>query len=84
MSIPTHDNDKTYEMVVKVHRREKVEVPAGKFKSIRVEQETEANGKTVRYEEWYAPEVGLVKKVFHHLGAAKQVQVLKSFTPGKD
>lgn len=68
----------------KVIAEEEVEVPAGKFKAIHVEQETEVNGKTTRYEEWYAPEVGLVKKVFHHLGTTKQVQVLKSFTPGKD
>ena len=68
----------------KVVGEEEVEVPAGKFKAIHVEQEVEANGKTVRFEEWYAPNVGLVKKVFHHLGATKQVQVLKSFTPGKD
>jgi hypothetical protein len=65
---------------------EEVEVPAGKFRAIRVEQEREVNRKTApaRFEEWYAPEVGLVKKVFHHLGATKQVQELKSFTPGKE
>lgn len=68
----------------KVVGEEEVDVPAGKFKAIHVEQEVEANGRTVRYEEWYAAEVGLVKKVFHHLGATKQVQVLKSFTAGKD
>ena len=30
ISIPTHDNEKSYEMVVKVLRRERIEVPAGK------------------------------------------------------
>lgn len=64
----------------KVIGEEEIEVPAGKFKAIRVEQTTETNGRTARYEEWYAPRVGLVKKVFHHLGTTKQVQELKSLT----
>jgi hypothetical protein len=67
----------------KVIGEEEVEVPAGKFKAVRVERELEVGKVTQRSEGWYAPEVGLVKKVFHHLGAAKQVQELKSFTPGK-
>lgn len=37
VSIPTHDNEKSYEMVVRVLRRERVEVPAGKFDCVVVE-----------------------------------------------
>lgn len=44
ISIPTHDNKKSYEMVVKVHRREKVEVPAGKFDCVVVEPILKSEG----------------------------------------
>jgi hypothetical protein len=64
---------------------EDVEVPAGKFKAIRVELETvftSPNGtKSVghRLTEWYAPGVGCIKQV-----GGEAVTVLKSFTPGND
>jgi hypothetical protein len=58
---------------------EKVEVPAGKFMAYRVERvlplEFTPNNSTA----WYAPEVGLVKYVYHK----DKVQVFQSFTPGK-
>lgn len=44
ITIPTHDNKKSYEMVVKVHRREKVEVPAGKFDCVVVEPVLKSEG----------------------------------------
>jgi hypothetical protein len=44
ISIPTHDNKKSYEMVVKVHRRERVEVPAGKFDCVVVEPILKSEG----------------------------------------
>lgn len=78
------DGAPTRKLKFKVIGEEEVEVPAGKFKAIRVEQESEVNGKTAKFEEWYAPNVGLVKKVFHHLADTTQVQELKSFTPGKE
>ena len=59
---------------------EEVEVPAGKYKAIRVESEALFEGKLYRSTTWFAPGVGLVKFV-HHDG---EVHVLKSFTPGKD
>ncbi len=43
-SIPTHDNEKSYEMVVKVIRRERVEVPAGKFDCVLVEPVLKSEG----------------------------------------
>lgn len=44
LSVPTHDNKKSYEMVVKVHRRERVEVPAGKFDCVVVEPMLKSEG----------------------------------------
>jgi len=44
LSIPTHDNKKSYEMVVKVHKRERVEVPAGKFDCVLVEPMLKSEG----------------------------------------
>ena len=42
--IPTHDNEKTYDMVVNVLRRERVEVPAGKFDCVLVEPVLKSEG----------------------------------------
>jgi hypothetical protein len=44
ISIPTHDNEKSYDMVVKVIRRERVEVPAGKFDCVLVEPVLKSEG----------------------------------------
>jgi hypothetical protein len=43
-SIPTHDNKKSYEMEVRVHKRERIEVPAGKFDCILVEPVLKSEG----------------------------------------
>jgi hypothetical protein len=42
--IPTHDNEKSYDMVVNVLRRERVEVPAGKFDCVLVEPVLKSEG----------------------------------------
>lgn len=44
VNIPTHDNKKSYDMEVKVHKRERVEVPAGKFDCILVEPMLKSEG----------------------------------------
>jgi Protein of unknown function (DUF3108) len=44
VSIPTHDNEKSYDMVVKVLRRERIEVPAGKFDCVVVEPILKSEG----------------------------------------
>jgi hypothetical protein len=44
VSIPTHDNEKSYDMVVKVIRRERIEVPAGKFDCVLVEPMLKSEG----------------------------------------
>lgn len=66
----------------KVVGEEEVEVPAGKFKAVRVAEEEEMRGHTTKHESWYAPDVGLVKRVTQ-LVVGEGVIVLKSFTPGK-
>jgi hypothetical protein len=63
-----------------VVKEEEVEVPAGKFKAIRVE--AEGPDSKSRSEVWWAPRVGLVKQVFDLGDNVQQIQVLKSFTPG--
>ncbi len=44
LSVPTHDNEKSYEMEVHVLRREKVEVPAGTFSCVVVEPKLKSEG----------------------------------------
>ena len=44
INIPTHDNEKSYDMEVQVLRREKVEVPAGKFNCVVVEPKLKSEG----------------------------------------
>ena len=66
----------------KLGAEEEVEVPAGKFKAVRVEAESEQGGATRQTTAWYAPVVGLIKTEVE-LGGRKMVQELKSFTPGK-
>jgi hypothetical protein len=66
----------------KIVGEEEVEVPAGKFKAIRVSEEEEVRGRTTKHESWYAPDVGLVKRVTQ-LVVGEGVILLKSFTPGK-
>jgi hypothetical protein len=62
-----------------------VEVPAGKFKALRVETEHQGKTPPTTTTIWYTSGVGYVKKVGRN-GDGKEefVVVLKSFTPGKD
>jgi hypothetical protein len=65
-----------------VGRAEEVEVPAGRFRAVRVEVTVTArNGRPVDppevYVSWHAPEVGLVKTTLN----GTTIRVLKSFTP---
>jgi hypothetical protein len=63
---------------------EKVEVPAGTFDAVRVEEVTQTKmGRTSRTL-WHAPGVGEVKAVTHEGPGKGQVRVLHAFTPGKD
>jgi hypothetical protein len=66
-----------------VGREEDVEVPAGRFRAIRVEMETALDGeRRAAATQWHAPGVGVVKSVTK-LGPNERTMVLKSFTPGK-
>ena len=64
-------------------KEEEVEVPAGKFKAVRVEGVAERDGVTVRRTEWHAPGVGTVKVVTTGSNGTEIVLELKSFTHGK-
>jgi hypothetical protein len=63
-------------------KEEEVEVPAGKFKAVRVVSKWSLNGRDVENTSWHAPGVGVVKMVTK-AGGTEEVRVLKSFTPGK-
>jgi hypothetical protein len=63
---------------------EEVEVPAGKFKAIRIEKKSVlSDGKTIRVTEWAAAGIGTVKTRARLADGTEIIQVLKSFTPGK-
>lgn len=62
---------------------EEIDVPAGKFKAIRIDIELAIDsGKGFQSTIWYAPGVGPVKTI-STIKDRERVQVLKSFTPGK-
>jgi hypothetical protein len=62
---------------------EEVEVPAGKYKAIRIDETWEDRGGPMRSSHWFAPGVGLVKQSTFE-GSTETVDfVLKSFKPGK-
>lgn len=62
---------------------EDVEVPAGKFKAIRIDEENKLGKLTVHIKNWYAPNVGLVKQIQTALGETTCVVELKSITQPK-
>jgi hypothetical protein len=61
---------------------EEVEVPAGKFKALRIDGEGESEGKLVKCNHWVLPGYPTIKTVLW-IGKDKTVEILKSFTPGK-
>jgi hypothetical protein len=73
-SIPTHTN--------KVMGEEEVNVPAGKYKAIRIDTTIPLDPKPITFSYWHAPGVGVVKFASTS-GQKEYTQVLKSFTPGK-
>lgn len=62
------------------HGPEEIAVSAGKYRAIRAEG-TWDGGTKVTF--WFAPEVGMVKRVVKHANGEGFTQELKSFTPGK-
>ena len=66
-------------------KEEDVEVPAGKYRAVRIDVEIESPGRageTTRSSIWYAPRVGVVRQV-HGEPDTGYVKVLKSFKSGK-
>jgi hypothetical protein len=75
----THPIPKT-KRSYKTVKEEVVEVPAGKFKAVRVECVIDGEG---TYIDWYAPGLGSIKRETSRPLLGNGVRVLKSFTPGK-
>jgi hypothetical protein len=44
LSVPTHDNEKSFDMTVRVVKRERIEVPAGKFDCVMLEPVLKSEG----------------------------------------
>jgi hypothetical protein len=65
----------------KTIKEEDVEVPAGKFRALRIEVDIDGRGRTSRSVLWYDARVGIVK-LDHDDADSGYVRVLKSFTPG--
>jgi hypothetical protein len=66
---------------------EAIEVPAGKFKAVCVEEVTKLGDEVMSTtKSWYAPDVGVVKSVTSFSGGKvkDRVQVLKAFKRGKE
>jgi hypothetical protein len=65
---------------------EELEVPAGKFRCIRIESEFVFNGASYTRTRWRAPRCGMVKEVVVGKDGERTVYlrttVLKSFAPG--
>src|SRR5262245_24881451 len=62
-----------------------VEVPAGRFRALRVDVEHAGEKPPLTATAWYAPGVGQVKMVARsRAGKEEGAVVLKSFTPGKE
>jgi hypothetical protein len=72
----------TIKTVYVVAGDEEVEVPAGKYKTIRVDSTTELPTFTIMNSTSYAAGVGVVK-MRHNSGGREVTHSLKSFTPGK-
>ncbi len=62
------------------HRPEEVKLPTGTYRALRVEGTWEGGTKVTF---WFAPEVGLVKRVVNHANGGGFTQELRAFAPGK-
>ncbi|MBM3979741.1 MAG: DUF3108 domain-containing protein [Planctomycetes bacterium] len=62
------------------HGPEEVKVPTGTYRAIRVEGAWDGGTKVTF---WFAPEVGLVKRVVKHANGGGFTQELRAFAPGK-
>ena len=62
---------------------EEVEVPAGKYKAIKVKIETTVTGTKVNNTYWFAPEVGLIKQTAEYMPGKSFTMELAKFEEGK-
>jgi hypothetical protein len=61
---------------------EEVEVPAGKYRAVRVDGDGVIAGAQTKVTYWFAPDVGIVK-LKYTIAGSDAILELKSFTPGK-
>lgn len=79
----------TLDTTAAVRGEEDVEVPAGKFRALRVERAYPVGGRTQRITYWVAPGLGTVRQTVESGEASALLlktdmeMALKSFTPGK-
>jgi hypothetical protein len=75
--------DNGTELIYKAMGEEEVEVPAGKFKALRVDTTFKFKGGDEGISStWYAPQLGRIKAVLK-TGRLEHISVLKAFTEGK-
>jgi hypothetical protein len=60
---------------------EEIEVPAGKFRAVRIDSVFKGNGLTLKLSDWYDSKVGLVKSNSQWDDGEDETKVLTSFTP---
>jgi hypothetical protein len=69
-------------MALTVRESEEVEVPAGKYKAVRVDADGTIAGTQTGVTYWFAPDVGVVK-IRYTIAGNESIMELKSFTTGK-
>jgi hypothetical protein len=70
------------QMIYTIIGEENVDLPAGRFKAVRVDTGLAPDQKKLSGSYWYAPGIGLVKSVTK-IGKDDRIQVLKSFSAAK-
>jgi hypothetical protein len=79
---PDQEDTANPKMKYTTGKGEEVEVPAGKFRAVRVEVESNINSAVIRTTYWHVVGLGAVK-ILTRYKDGDRVQVLKAFTPGK-
>src|SRR5262249_18740166 len=82
--LPVRTKDGPLKMKYTTGKEEDVEVPAGKFRAVRVEAVSQVASSPTQITYWFAAGVGSVKIVYKDTGpkGGERVTVRKSFEPG--
>src|SRR5262245_12906540 len=83
--LPVRTKDGPLKMKYTTDKEEDIEVPAGKFRAVRVEAVSQVASSPTQITYWFAAGVGSVKIVYKDTGpkGGERVTVLKFFEPGK-